>query len=450
MTRKHPGFEPKPAHQHAPLRFPDGFWWGTATSAHQVEGWNDNSDWWEWEHKAGTIADGQMSGRGADHYHLYRKDIALMSRLHQNAHRFSIEWSRIEPEPGRIDRIQLEHYFSVLQELRKHNIRAAVTLHHFTNPVWFERMGGFRRRENCRFFLRYAEEVIKYLHPYVNLWTTFNEPNIYVLMGYLLGVWPPGEKNRRLAYTVFGNLAWTHRQLFEMIHKYQPHALVGCAQNVISFDASDKHSALQWASARGVDWLWNHWFIEKTRAFHDYIGINYYVHKRIKSLRPSDWSRYANGQQENREHSDLDWEIYPPGFSEALSDMASYRLPIFVTENGISTQNDHRRARYIVSYLKELYHAIQSGVDVRGYFHWSLMDNFEWDKGFKARFGLVEVDFNTLQRKIRGSAEIYATICRNNAIPHELLQFVGHGVSPKHVLQTIRQSEAPSEAGSSR
>lgn len=439
MIQRHPGFEPKPTHQHQPLHFPDGFWWGTATSAHQVEGWNDNSDWWHWEHKPGTIADGQLSGRAADHYHLYRQDIRLMARLHQNAYRFSVEWSRIEQEPGKFNRVQLEHYFNVLQELRRYNIHSALTLHHFTVPVWFEKMGGFRKRENAELFLRYAEQVITYLHPYVNLWITINEPNIYVLMSYLLGIWPPGMKSKAAAWQVFQNLAWVHRRLYEMIHERQPHAMVGCAQNIISFAPSDKHSFVQWASARGVDWLWNHWFFEKTRAYHDFIGVNYYVHKRIKGLSPYEWNRYANGHHESREHSDLDWEVYPPGFSEALADMASYRLPIYVTENGISSQNDHRRARYIVSYLKELYHAIQSGVDVRGYFHWSLLDNFEWDKGFKARFGLVEVDFKTLQRKIRGSGELYAAIARQNAIPHELLQFVGHGVSPKTVLQTTKQ-----------
>lgn len=439
MIRRHPTFEPKPAHQHDPLRFPDGFWWGTATSAHQVEGWNDNNDWWEWEHQRGTIADGQLSGRAADHYHLYREDTELMARLHQNAYRFSLEWSRIEPEPGKFNRLQLEHYFSVLQELKRHHIHPAMTLHHFTNPLWFSKMGGFASRENTERFLRYAEQVISYYHPYVDLWITINEPNIYVLMGYLLGLWPPGLKNKRKAWQVYNNLAWAHRRLYEMIHNRQPRAMVGCALNVISFTPAEKHSPLQWLNVRGIDWLWNHWFLEKTHAYHDFIGVNYYVHKRIKGFRPRDWTRYETEQQESREHSDLEWEIFPPGFSDALSDMASYRLPLYVTENGISTLNDHRRARYIVAYLKELYHAIRSGVNVKGYFHWSLLDNFEWDKGFKARFGLVEVDFRTLQRRVRGSAQVYAEIARKNAIEHELLQFVGHGVSPRQVLQTLKR-----------
>lgn len=426
--RKHPGFSPKPEHHHESMHFPTGFLWGAATSAHQVEGWNDNSDWWEWEHRAGTIADGQLSGRGADHYHKFHEDFDLVQDLAQNMHRLSIEWSRIEPSVGEFDEAQIKHYEQVLTDLKKRGIRTMVTLHHFTNPLWFSKRGGFEKRANIQLYLRYVEKIVPRLQHLVDYWITFNEPNVYVLMSYILGLWPPGTTNKRMAWRVFRHLASAHRQAYHLIHDVirSGNAQVGYANHVISFAPENHHSFIEWAAVRTMDWLWNHLFIEKTKHTHDFLGVNYYVHKRIRRSHLFNVRDLVDGQDEGREQSDLDWEIYPPGLYDALMDMNEYKLPVFITENGISSQNDDRRARYIVSYLKELYHAIQSGVDVRGYLYWSLLDNFEWDKGFKARFGLVEVDFEKLSRRIRSSAYVYKRIALENAIHHDLLRFIGH------------------------
>lgn len=431
--RKHPGFSPKPEHRHESMHFPNGFLWGSATSAHQVEGWNDNSDWWEWEHRAGTIADGQLSGRSADHYHRYATDFDIAQDLGQNIHRLSIEWSRIEPSVGQFDTEQIEHYKQVLINLKERGMQTMVTLHHFTNPKWFTKAGGFEKRKNVDLFLRYVKRVVPELQHLVDYWITINEPNVYVLMGYLLGAWPPGKINKRLAWRVYRHMALAHKRAYHMIHDQvrASEVMVGYANHMISFAPENNHSLIEWGAVRFMDWIWNHLFIERTKGTHDFLGMNYYVHRRLRRSRLTNIRDLVDGVDEGREQSDLDWEIFPPGLHEALLDMHEYKLPIFITENGISTLNDDRRSRYIVSYLKELYHAMQSGVDVRGYLYWSLLDNFEWDKGFKARFGLVEVDFASLERRVRSSAYVYKRICQENAIHHDLLRFIGHEAKPE-------------------
>lgn len=437
MSRKHPGFKPKEPHQHKDLTFPEGFLWGTATSSHQVEGWNEYNDWWEWEHLPGTIADGQMSGRAADHYHKFREDFDIVQKLGNNAHRLSIEWSRINPRKGEFNQKAIDHYIEVLKDLKHRNIKVMLTLHHFTLPIWFADMGGFAKKENVQWFSKFVKEVVPQLREYVDFWITINEPNIYAMMSYMLGLWPPGITNNFKAYKVFSNLALAHREAYEIIHDIcsDDNPQVGVAHNVISFETYNKHSFSDWLSVKIVDWVWNHWFIEKTKVYHDFLGLNYYVHKRVKNIGLRNWSDIAlEDRGEGRERSDLDWEIFAPGLFDVLVDMNDYGLPIYVTENGISTLNDDQRARYLVSYLKELYHAIQAGVKVKGYFYWSLLDNFEWDKGLTSRFGLVEVDFKTLDRKIRGSGYLYKRICEENGIDHDLLRFIGHSVSSEEMM----------------
>ena len=259
------------------------------------------------------------------------------------------------------------------------------------------------------------------------------------MMSYQFGIWPPGERNNFHAYRVFHHLAIAHKQAYQIIHEHaQKEPQVGIAHNVTSFYVYNRRSFFNWIAVNLVDWGWNHWFLEKTKHHHDFLGVNYYVHKRVKGIGLKHWEDLATDNQgEGRERSDLEWEIFAPGFFDALVNMSEYKLPIYVTENGISTLNDHQRARYLISYLKELFHAIRSGIDVRGYFHWSLLDNFEWDKGYKSRFGLVEVDFETLKRTLKGSGKLYGRIAQENKIEHDLLKFIGHATSPEDVLKNL-------------
>lgn len=242
MPRRHPGFKPKPIHQHLDLHFPKDFLWGTATSAHQVEGWNENNDWWEWEQQPGTIADGQLSGRAADHYHLYKKDFDIVEKLHNNAHRLSVEWSRINPEKDVFNQSEIDHYIDVLKDLKRRNIKTMVTLHHFTIPVWFVKEGGFEKRKNVEYFMKFVKQTVPKLNDYVDFWVTINEPNIYTMMSYMLGMWPPGKTGKWTAYKVFNHLAHAHKEAYEFIHEIDNEAQVGIAHNVISFETYNQHS----------------------------------------------------------------------------------------------------------------------------------------------------------------------------------------------------------------
>ncbi|MEK7516773.1 MAG: glycoside hydrolase family 1 protein [Patescibacteria group bacterium] len=417
-----------PKHVHETLKFPDGFLWGTALSAHQHEGNNQHSDWWAWEQKPGN----PRSGDAVNHYALYEADFDLAKSLHQNAHRFSLEWSRLEPHEGEWDTHEVEHYQNVLRALKARGFAVALTLHHFTNPAWFANKGGWERRDAPRLFERYVDFAIKNFGEWVDLWLTVNEPQIYAAQSYALGVWPPQKRSVIRAWRVLKNLARAHRAAYAAIHKAMDtdgkKAQVGFAHGLMSMVAYRKHSLLDHLALRIADKIWNHSFYDLTKGTHDFLGVNYYLHQRVKRAATKLLHNFVDPREENREVSDMGWEIYPQGIFEALLDVKDMNLPIYITENGISTANDDRRARFIVSYIKELYHAIHAGIDVRGYFHWSLLDNFEWDKGYTQRFGLVEVDFKTLKRMPRPSAALYAQICKENGIPHDLLRYVGHAV----------------------
>ncbi|MFH1426751.1 MAG: glycoside hydrolase family 1 protein [Candidatus Kerfeldbacteria bacterium] len=421
----------KVGHHHDPLEFPKGFLWGAATSAHQVEGNNIHNDWWAWEQRKGSIETGEVSGRATDHYNRYEEDFELAQKLHHNAHRLSVEWSRIEPEEGQWDWDEVEHYRDVLQSLKERGMSPAVTLHHFTSPQWIALKGGWANDETPLLFARYAEFLAEHLGEYVDHWITINEPMIYITQCYRQAVWPPQDKNRWRMVKAFRNMVRGHKMAYREIHaelgKQKREASVGIAKNVISME-SYHDSFADYLFIRFSEYVWNHLFFSKTRRYHDFIGVNYYLHQRVRRDGNTRFHLVDVRKDEQRETSSLGWEVYAPGFFDALMDMSRYKKPIFITENGIAADNDDKRSRFIVSHLKEMYHAIKAGVDVRGYFHWSLLDNFEWDKGFTPRFGLVDVNYNTFKRTPRPSAYVYANICKDNAISHDLLRFIGHGV----------------------
>ncbi|MBF8280420.1 MAG: Glycoside hydrolase family 1 protein [Candidatus Magasanikbacteria bacterium] len=459
-----PRSQTHPLHRHETLRFPKDFLWGAATSSHQVEGWNEHNDWWEWEKRVGSIARGERSGRSADHYHHYEHDFDLAKQLNLGAYRLSLEWSRLEPHKNGWDRHEVEHYQNVLCALKARGFKVMLTLMHFTLPQWVAEEGGWENLATVKYFERYAEFAVKNFGPYVDFWVTVNEPLIAVTLGYLRGRWPPGKKSLLGAFQTFLNLTRAHKRVYHLIHQLldkekrsavmkimgvggkrgavcvvrPPRQVqVGVAHNIVSVSAYRKHSLVDSLFARLSDFLWNHLFISMTRRTHDFLGVNYYFHQRLKREKGKFFRSLVDVyREETRETSDIGWEIFPQGISEALLDLsAEYpKIPIYITENGIATVNDDKRSRFIVSYIKEIYHAIQAGVDVRGYFYWSLIDNFEWEKGFSPRFGLIEIDYKTLRRRVRPAARVYAAIAKENGLPHELLRFIGHGVAPTEFL----------------
>ncbi len=383
------------------LKFPKNFLWGTATSAYQVEGGIKNCDWAEWKD----------AGLACDHYNRYEEDFDLAKNiLHNNAHRFSIEWSRIEPEKGKWNFKEIEHYKKVLLSLKKHNLKPFVTLHHFTNPLWLVKEGGWENKKVIDYFARYSEFVVQNLGEYVDFWITINEPLVYILEGYVVCNWPPAKKSLLKRFNVLFNMIKAHKAAHTIIQRIDPSAKISIATNNMFFEPYEKKSFLDKFSSSMSSYFWNRYFLNKVKKYSDFIGLNYYFHNRIQfPLKTKSYNSTTS--------SDLGWEIYPKGIYYVLKELQRYKKPIYIMENGIADAKDKYCSKFIVDHLKWVHQAIQEGVDIRGYFHWSLIDNFEWAEGFKPRFGVIEIDHNNnLQRKPRASAKVYGQICKNNAI----------------------------------
>lgn len=426
---------PKVHHDHKTLKFPDGFLWGAATSAHQVEGNNVNSDWWAWEQK---LPSQMRSGKACDQYNLYEQDFDLIKQLNHNCHRLSIEWSRIEPRQGEFDTSEINHYLKLLKYLKSLKITVMLTLWHFTLPKWVAEEGGWENSKTVQYFERFVKRVAPEIAEYVDMWVTLNEPGVYVYEAYVERAWPPARKSFWGQIKTILNLASAHKRVYKYLHHNYPKKKVGIAQNVQSFQPYHKHSLVEQMVVIATDLISNHLFYFLTKGNHDFLGINYYFHVRFKDSKHF-WPEIADAAKESRDVSDLGWEVYPEGLYDVLADLSD-DIPIYITECGIASTNDDRRNRFLIAYLNEVYKAIKNGIDVRGFFYWSLIDNFEWHKGFEPRFGLVEVDYNTQKRRIRPSALVYTDIIQHNGIPHSLLRFLGHTVQAEEVLEK-RQKE---------
>lgn len=432
---------PSEHHDHGILKFPDGFLWGAATSAYQVEGGNTNADWEAFK----------SAGQACDQYNLYEKDFDLVKQLNHNAHRLSIEWSRIEPKEGEFDSAEIEHYKKVLKSLKDKGLTVMLTLWHFSLPKWVADQGGWENRQTVGYFERFVKKIAPLLAPYVDLWITLNEPGVYVYEVYVERVWPPAKKSWFGQIKTFLNLVSAHKKVYKYLRSCFPAGPlrseaskpVGIANNILSFESFHKHSIKEQLAVFLNDLFVNHLFYLLTRNTHDFLGINYYFHVRFSGRELTTQSKDITGAIHDA--SDLGWEIYPEGIFDVLTDLAD-DLPIYITECGIASTNDDRRNRFLISYLQEVARAIKSGVNVRGFFYWSLIDNFEWHLGFNPRFGLIEVDYKTQQRHIRPSALVYTDIIQNNGIPHALLRFIGHTVQAEEVLEK-RQKEIEKELG---
>ncbi len=435
-----PGHEPPEKHDHETLKFPEGFLWGAATSAHQVEGNNIHSDWWDWEQKHQPPE--LRSGQACDQYNLYEQDFELVKELNHNAHRLSIEWSRIEPKEGEFDQNEIEHYKKVLKSLKDKGITVMLTLWHWTLPKWVAEQGGWEKRATVKYFERFVKKIVPEIGDCVDLWITLNEPSVYIYETYTARCWPHSKKSLIGQIKTFLNLASAHKKVYKYLHSLFPAGKpVGIANNVMSFSAYHKHSIREQLEVFVNDLFVNHLFYFFTRNTHDFLGINYYFHVRLSHLGITPHT--ATPSQQTHDVSDLGWELYPQGIFEVLTDLSD-DLPIYITECGIASTNDDRRNRFLISYLQEVARAIRTGVNVRGFFYWSLLDNFEWHLGYNPRFGLIEVDYKDMSRHIRPSALVYTDIIQNNGIPHSLFRFTGHTVQAEEVLEK-RQKEIRKE-----
>lgn len=410
-------------------KFPEGFLWGSATSAHQVEG-NNHNDWTEWEKKnAERLAkeapakfghlpnwkeieaeavdpNNYISGRACDHYRRYREDFDLAKSLGHNAHRFSIEWSRIEPEEGKFDEAEIEHYRAVIRALRARSMEPFVSLWHWTLPVWLAQKGGFSHRDFPNHFERYAKKIAREIGSDVKFWITLNEPDVVASHSFLKGMWPPQGRNLFTYYRSLKNLIKAHKLAYALIKKINRNAEIGIAKHQVSFEVAHRTFINSFLKTAG-HYFWNRWFLNSIRSYQDFIGLNHYNRNVIDN---------GFNKNPNKKLTDFGWEFYPESIYQALIELKPYNKPIYITENGIADTTDSMRKEFIERSLTAVSCAIEDGALVKGYLYWSLLDNFEWDKGFWPRFGLVEVDYKTLERRIRPSAFAYRDIIRSKSV----------------------------------
>ncbi len=432
--------------------FPKGFLWGAATSAHQVEG-GLADDWTAWEaanarrlaaeaaaHWAGgspvwadikseaTDPATYRSGQAADHYARYHQDIELMLRLGLTAYRFTIPWSRIEPADGQFDPRALAHYADLVKRLRYVGIEPFPTLWHWPLPLWLARRGGWLAPDAIDRFRTFVDHVVSTLAQDVRYWLTLNEPNVYASHSYLLGLWPPQHKNLLGYYRVLAALKSAHRAAYRIIKDHSPTSKVGIAHHVtdVTADANPANHVIKW----WVDRTWNWSFLDAIQHELDFVGVNNYFRRSFGDTRSSDTrrvyslstrrvneGRVKENRQVHTRKSDLGWNLEPESLAGAVeATWQRYRKPIIVTEHGLADRTDKDRQWFIEESLRHLHAAVERGADVRGYLHWSLLDNFEWDKGFWPRFGLIEVDYATQKRTLRPSARRYAQIAKRNAL----------------------------------
>ena len=412
--------------QNKTQRFPKRFLWGASTAAHQVEGGTHNQ-WsvWELEHAKTWAAqaeyqlgdlenwpaikerakdpDNYVSGAVVDHYNRYEEDFDLLTTLNMNAYRFSVEWSRIEPTEGAWNVEAIEHYKQYVRALKQRDIEPVLTLFHFTLPVWFSELGGFEKRSNTKYFVRFAEKILSELGADIRLVITLNEPAGYALQSYHQGVWPPAHQSKLTTLKVINNLAHVHNKTAKMIHGLSRRYSVSFADNTGYFYAGDDALLSRWY-AGFLQYVQDDYFIKKVRKQCDFLAVNFYASNRIYG--------YRIHNPEDR-LSDMGWDMTPETLQFALERLHDkYKLPIIVTENGLADENDINRKWWLTHTLLAMQKALANGVQLQGYFHWSLLDNFEWAYGKWPKFGLVEVDYHTQKRTIRPSAAWFGAIIK--------------------------------------
>ncbi len=403
--------------------FPKDFLWGVSTSSYQVEGGN-TTQWSEWEktHAAqlaktahsrygwlpnwpqiksqASNPKNYISGRAVDHYGRYKKDFALAKKLNVTALRFGIEWARVEPEEGCWNEAEWQHYREYIGELKRQGIEPVLNIWHWTVPVWFDKKGGFKHARNLAYFKRFVDKLSRELGKEVRYVLTVNEPNVYAGKGYMDGTWPPQEKNIISFIKVFYNLARAHRIAYTSLKKVNKKIQIGCAIQLGNIQAKNKHNVLDRVMVRWMRYFWNWWFLNRINRYQDFIGFNYYF---------TDYYRGFKPQNPKSPINDMGWYMEPEALFALLNSVHNrYKKPILITENGVADSSDQFRRWWIEESIVAMQRALSVGIDVRGYFHWSLLDNFEWADGWWPKFGLIAVNTKTLERTVRPSAVWYA------------------------------------------
>ncbi|MGD0393908.1 MAG: glycoside hydrolase family 1 protein [Acidimicrobiales bacterium] len=388
----------------AELVFPDRFVWGTATAAHQIEGGNVNNDWWVFEHDP-TSGCVDVSGDACDSFNRFDEDIALVAGLGLGAYRFSLEWSRIEPEEGEFSRVALDHYRRMAAACHERGVMPVVTFHHFTHPRWLAAAGTWEAPQAADRFTRFCERAAAHIGDLVGMAATLNEPNVVATMGWRLGIFPPRVRDRARRSAVNDTLAAAHRKAVEAIRSGPGDYPVGLTLSMTDYQLQPG----------GEDWLERirrpseDVFLESTEG-DDFIGVQTYTRMRVG---PDG----ALGGEEGVPTTQMGYEVWPEALEGTIRRAWDKTgLPVYVTENGIGTDDDDVRIDYVNRALHGVGHCLDAGIDVRGYFYWSLLDNFEWVLGYGPTFGLVAVDGETFERRPKPSASWLGAVARANAV----------------------------------
>lgn len=412
------------------LRFPENFLLGVSSAAAQIEGGEVGSNWNDWYHR-GYIKDGSDPAVADDHWSRWKEDCDLMAAMGMRVCRLGLEWARLVPERGKPSQEAIRHYREELSYLRDRDIRPLVTIHHFSNPMWFEEKGAFAKRENLEDFLDFVRLCGESFGDLVGDWITINEPNVYATNGYCFGLWPPGRKSYLQTFHVMENMAYCHIRAYGMLHEIRADmgytdTFVGFANHVRVFDPKNPKNPLHRLLARLAEWLFqgaltlamgtgrfrlplrNRWHV-KPGEYCDFNGVNYYTRSTVSGL--------ADGVREGSPCNDLNWEIYPEGLVRCAEKLQKVLpRPLWVTENGTCDNDDRFRAKYIYDHLAAI---CASGLPFERYYHWCFCDNFEWLEGYSARFGLVHIDYETQKRTVKRSGEFYAGMIAAGGVTEE-------------------------------
>jgi beta-glucosidase len=403
------------------------FLWGVATSAFQLEG-SPHADWASWD------AILSSNPNVTDHYTLYKKDLNLLEELGVNAYRFSLEWSRIQPKENVWDDEAIAHYQEIVNILIENNIEPMLTLHHFTHPLWFIKKYPWHDAASIDKFMGYTEKILSTLQG-VRYWITFNEPYVLLLGGYLEGCMPPGVRDASLALKALENILICHGKTFDMIHSHIPDAMVSVAHNMAALAPWRSWNPMDRLLAKIAKYFYNHSLLDAfldgklhikfpfrmaieidvpIKGKLDFFGVNYYtrVHVRFNPLKKMG-VELRHRDIDGYGLTDMGWEIHPFGLEKVLRYASKLRVPLIITENGIATRNDRRKIKFMKGHVDMVERCIQKGIDVKGYFYWSLIDNYEWLQGLDARFGLYKVDFDTLERTPTNAALYYSYLIKS-------------------------------------
>ncbi len=406
--------------------FPKKFYWGVSTAAHQVEGnavnqwsiwelahakqqaktakerWGQLSNWQDIRERAEDPAN-YVSGRGVEHIKYFREDFAIAKKLNMNAFRFGLEWSRIEPIEGQWDEDAVEHYRMYVHELKRKGLEPFMNIWHWTMPVWFSEKGGFKKRSNLKYFERFVHKVAQEYAKDLNYVLTINEPNVYASFSYITGQWPPQEKSFIAGTRVLWNLITAHKRAYKILKKHKPSLQVGVATQLSNIQAKHPRNIADELSVQVMRYGWNWFILNRIRGSQDFVGFNYYF---------SDYyTEFFKMQNPKVPTSDMGWYMEPEGlYPLLLRTWAHYKKPIFITESGVADEHDQYRRWWLEETITAMERAVSEGVDLRGYFYWSLLDNFEWATGWWPKFGLVKVDRQRgMKRTIRPSARWFAS-----------------------------------------